>query len=176
MSDNAANLVEQLHRAAVERYQTQKQHELALFQQVHLAAMEQFRAEQQRLDDLIDQLHHAAATQAGQAPATPLPGPTVPFTELPAALPASPLYREWNTYRREAGRLLAQGGEGRHVLIQAEQIIGLWDTHDAAMTAGYQRFAGQPFLVHQVEERERVLRCVTTHQCPNLHLPYRRAS
>jgi hypothetical protein len=54
-----------------------------------------------------------------------------------------------------------RGNQGRHVLIKDERIIGLWDTHDDAMTAGYQQFSGQPLLVHEVQERERVLRCIT---------------
>lgn len=83
--------------------------------------------------------------------------PTLHFTELPEAKPDSPLYHAWNTYRREVGRLLAEGYEGHYVLIRDEQIVGLWDSHEAALMAGYQQFPDQPFLVHQVQERERVL-------------------
>jgi len=176
MRDDASDLVEQLHRAAVERSWAEKQHQLALVEQAHRAAADQYRAEQKRLDDLIEQLHRGAAAKAEQARSASLPAPTVHFTELPKATPDSPLHQEWNTYRREVARLLAEGAEGRHILIKGDQIIGLWITHDAAMTAGYQQFPDQPFLVHQVEERERVLRCVSIHQCPNLGSPYRQAS
>jgi hypothetical protein len=176
MKEDASDLVEQLHRAAVERHRAEEEHGRALVEQMHREAVEQFQAERKRLDELTDRLHREAAAQAGQAPLPPAAAPTVHFTELPEAKPDSPLYQEWNTYRREVGRLLAEGSEGRHVLIKGEQVIGLWDTHDAAMMAGYQRFPGQPFLVHQVQERERVLRCVTSHQCPNLRLPSRLAS
>jgi hypothetical protein len=176
MNEDGHDLVEKLHRDAVERYREQQQQGQMLVEQAHRAAAERYQAEQKRLDELIEQLHRGAAAQAGRANPTPLPAPTVSFTELPEARPDSPLYREWNTYRREVGRLLAEGSEGRHVLIKDEQIVGLWDTHDEAMTAGYQRFPGQPFLVHQVQERERVLRCVSIYQWRNLRFPSRQAS
>jgi hypothetical protein len=99
--------------------------------------------------------------------------PTVHFTELAEAKPDSPLYQEWKTYLREVGRLLAEGNLDRHVLVKDDQIIGLWDTHDMAMTGGYQRFPGEPFLVHQVQERESVLRCVAAYQWCNLTIPSR---
>jgi hypothetical protein len=168
MNDDASDLVEQLHRAAVQRYWEEQEHGRALVEQVHREAAERYRAEQMRLDELIDRLHREVAVQAGQASLPPSPAAeTVHFTELPEARPDSPLYREWNTYRREVGRLLAEGSEGRHLLIKGDRIVGLWGTHDAAMTAGYQQFPGQPFLVHEVQERERVLRCVTVYQWHN---------
>jgi hypothetical protein len=149
MSAGAPDLVEQLHRAAAERYRAEKEPGLALLEQAHRAALEQHRTEQQRRDDLIEQLHRAAAAQGDPARPAPLPAAMVHFTELVPASADNPLSREWNTYRREVARLLAQGGEGRHVLIKDEQVIGVCETHDAAMTAGYQRFPGQPFLVHR---------------------------
>jgi hypothetical protein len=176
MDENASDLVEQLHRAAVQRHWAEEERGRALVLQVHREEIERCLAEHQRLDELTNQLHREAAARASLALLPPAPALTVHFTELPDATPDSPLYREWNTYRREAGRLLREGCEGRHVLIKDEQIIGLWDTHDAAMTAGYRQFRGQPFLVHEVQERERVLGCVTTYQCRNLRLPSRLAS
>lgn len=176
MNENAPDLVEQLHRAAVQGFWAEKQHERALVEQVHREAMERYRAEQKRLDELIDQFHREAAAQACQSSLPPPAVPAVHFTQLPEAKPDSPLYHEWNTYLREVGRLLAEGNEGRHVLVKGERIVGLWDTHDAAMTAGYQRFPGQPFLVHQVQERERVLRCVTVYRWRNLRFRSPQAS
>src|SRR5947209_19608520 len=45
---------------------------------------------------------------------------TISYTELPAPQPHSQLYREWNFYRREVGRLPAEGHEGRFILIKGE--------------------------------------------------------
>jgi len=60
--------------------------------------------------------------------------PTIHYTELPADT-SSPIAAEWNFYRQEAGRLLAEGHEGRWVLIKAERIIGIWGAHEAAYEA-----------------------------------------
>lgn len=176
MNETTPDLVEQLHRAAVQRHRAEEEQGRALVEQTHREALEQFRAEQKRLDEVTDRLHREAAAQAGRADLSPHAAPTVHFSELPEAEPDSPLYQEWNLYRREAARLLAEGGEGRHVLIKGGRIVGLWETHDEAMIAGYQQFPGQPFLVHEVQERERVLRCVTVYQCRNLRSLSRRVS
>jgi hypothetical protein len=82
--------------------------------------------------------------------------PTVHYTELLPAQPGSPLAVEWEFYRREVGRLLAEGNEGKHIVIKGEEIIGLYNTHLEALAAANQRFLGQGFLIHQVQTRERV--------------------
>jgi hypothetical protein len=84
--------------------------------------------------------------------------PTIHYTELPPPPPGSPLEVEGNTYRREVGRLLAEGHEGRHVLIKGDQILGIWDTNEEALEEGYRRFLLQPFLVQQIQTRERLWR------------------
>jgi hypothetical protein len=176
MSEDGDDLVERLHREAVQRYWAEKERGQRLVEQLHRQALEQDRAEQQRADARIDDLHREAVAQAHQQP-LPLPdAPTISYTELPEAKPDSPLCTEWNFYRNEAGRLIAQGHLGRHVLIKGEQIVGIWDSYDDAMTEAYRQFFGQPFLVHQVQERERVLRCVSVHLWRNLRLPFRQAS
>ncbi len=85
-------------------------------------------------------------------------GVTIHYTELSAATPGSVLELEWTTYLREVARLLAEGNEGRHVLIKDDQIIGIWETRDEALEEGYRRFLGQAMLVHQIQTRERVHR------------------
>ena len=57
------------------------------------------------------------------------------------------------TYYREAGRLLAEDHAGHHVLIKGKEIIGLWGPARLV-----QEFLELAFLVHQVQEREPVLR------------------
>jgi hypothetical protein len=65
---------------------------------------------------------------------------------------------EWETYRREVGRLLAEGHEGQWVLVKGDQIVGLYDTDAAAEAEGHRRFLLGPFLIHHIQERERMLR------------------
>jgi hypothetical protein len=84
--------------------------------------------------------------------------PTIHYTELAEAKPESPLYLEWNYYRRIVGRLLAEGHEGRFVLIKGEEIIGIWDTDKEAHALAVQKYLLQPCLIHQIQEREPVLR------------------
>jgi hypothetical protein len=176
MSEDGHDLVEKLHREAVERHGEKERRDRDLIAAMHAEAVQELWEQQRKMDEVIARLHREAAARGSEHPAPTEEPPTVHYTELPEAKPDSPLYREWNTYRREVGRLLAEGLGGRHVLIKDEEILGTWATHDEAMTAGYQRFLGQPFLVHRVEERERVLRCVTVQRCPNLRLQFRQAN
>jgi hypothetical protein len=107
--------------------------------------------------DLVVRVHQRFRQQ--QPPPPLLEPPTIHYTELPPSKPGDALAEEWETYRREVGRLLAEGQEGRHILIKGSQIIGIWDTHKEAMACGYERFLLQAFFVHQIQERERLLRC-----------------
>jgi hypothetical protein len=80
------------------------------------------------------------------------------YTELPAPQPGGPPDPEWETYRREVGRLIAEGNEGKHILIKGDAIIGIYDTDKEAITEGYRRYLHEPFLVHQIQTWERVYR------------------
>jgi len=72
---------------------------------------------------------------------------------------------DWDTYRREVRRLLAEGKEAQFVLIKGQQVIGLYATEREALGHGYRMFPCQAFLVHQVQEREPLLRCVSVRLC-----------
>jgi hypothetical protein len=170
MDKNEPGLVEKLHREAAQAHWEQKDKERALVEAMFREARERQRQEEERGRALVETTHRAAVQQRQDRP-RPVESPTIHYTGLPEAKPDSPLYLEWEVYRREAARLLAEGNAGRHVLIKGAQIIGIWDTHDEAAAAGYQRFLGQPFLVHQIQESERVLRCVTERLCRNLPSP-----
>ncbi len=62
------------------------------------------------------------------------------YTELTELPPDDVLYHEWHTYLRELPRWLAEGAEGKFVLIKGTEIIGMFDTSDAAYEVGEQRF------------------------------------
>ena len=72
--------------------------------------------------------------------------------------PGSPITTEWNFYRGIVARLLAEGQEGKWVLIKGEQIIGTWGTEEEADRARVERFLLQPVLLKQVLTREPILR------------------
>jgi hypothetical protein len=98
-------------------------------------------------------------------PATPTAQPpafgsrrAIHYTELPECSPDSQIATESNYYRREVGRLLAEGQEGRWVLIKGEQVIGIWDTRAEAFAVADERFLLQPVLVRQILEWEPLIR------------------
>ena len=57
---------------------------------------------------------------------------TIHYTELPPMPLDEPQGVECEFYRREVGRLLAEGHEGRWVFIKGEEIIGIYDTREEA--------------------------------------------
>lgn len=64
------------------------------------------------------------------------------------------LSKEIETYNRVLPDLLAQ--QGKFVLIKGEDVAGTFDSYQDALTAGYQRFKLDPFLVKQITPAERI--------------------
>lgn len=83
---------------------------------------------------------------------------TIPWTELPPADPNSPLAAEWETYRREIGRLLAEGQEGKFALIKGDEIIGIYEKWDEARRVGLEKYLLQPHVVRPILSREPLIR------------------
>src|SRR5438128_11386560 len=110
--------------------------------------------EQRYLEEMLkemDQLH--------KDPPPPLPDrPTIHYTELPEDTSDSPIAGDWNLYRREVGRLLAEGHEKRWVLIKGEVIIGIWDTEEEARAVALHKYLMQPCLIQRVRSREPIVR------------------
>ena len=88
----------------------------------------------------------------------PLKRPTIHYTELPEDTSNSPNSQEWNFYRREVGRLLAEGQEGMWLLIKGEEIIGIWETQEEALQAAREKYPEQHVLIHQILTCEPVIR------------------
>jgi hypothetical protein len=109
--------------------------------------------------DAVERIHREEVDRLGQELFHPFERPTLHHTELPLASLDSPLCQEWNTYRREVARLLAEGNEGRWVLIVDQEIVGLWDTEEEANRARLERFSTRPVLVKQILTREPIVRC-----------------
>ena len=117
---------------------------------------------------LVEAIHREAVEASRGKPLPPVEPLTIHYTELPAGQPDSPLQREWDFYRREVGRLLAEGHEERFVLIKGEDIIGIWDTREEARAVALQKYLMQPCLIHQVRSREPVLRApLRLWRCPS---------
>lgn len=104
---------------------------------------------------LVGRVHRDAIERSRNRPALPPSElPTIHHSDLPEAPPGDPLSREWNTYRREVGRLLAEGQADRFVLIKGDEVLELFDSSDQARTAGLTTFLAEPFLVRPVRERD----------------------
>ena len=115
--------------------------------------------------DLVVRIHREFLERSRAQRPTPSEPPTIHYTELPPSRPGDALADEWETYRREVARLLAEGNEGRYVLIKGQQIIGIWDTQEDASMTGHKLFLLQSFLIHQIQERERILRIGYNRLC-----------
>jgi hypothetical protein len=86
-----------------------------------------------------------------------LPHP-VHYTQLEQLAPGDDCENEWRVYLRELPRWLAEGKEGRFVLIKGEEVIGLFDTKSAAYSTGRQRFGMVPIVISEIREWEPVYR------------------
>lgn len=62
--------------------------------------------------------------------------------------------KELATFERNKDNLASE--EGRFVLIQGDEIAGVWDTYKDALEAGYGKYGLTPFLVKQVRGVEEV--------------------
>jgi hypothetical protein len=65
-----------------------------------------------------------------------------------------PLERKAETYRREVGRLLAEGHAGRHALIKGEEVVSIWDTQRDALQAGRDQFGLEDIAVVKIDPRD----------------------
>jgi hypothetical protein len=84
--------------------------------------------------------------------------PKIHYTEWKDLPPDHVFHHEWNTFRRELPRLLAEGLEGQWVLIKGDEVIGVFLTFTAATEEGSRRFLLAPYLVQEIVEYHRVLR------------------
>lgn len=75
--------------------------------------------------------------------------------ELPAGFPTelSALATEIHTYFRELPRLLAEGEDGRVVVVKGADLFGVWDTYSDAIQLGRERFPDGGFLAQEIDSR-----------------------
>lgn len=108
---------------------------------------------------IVEAMHREAIEKyCREALPSPVKAPCVHYSELPEVNEGDPLAEEWNTFRREVGRLLSENQEGRFILIKGQEIIGIYDSWAAAREAGLQRFLLDSFLVQHIRTEEPYLR------------------
>lgn len=86
----------------------------------------------------------------GQLPLQPPNPATVSYTELPSLPFDNVFHREWETYRRAVGDLLADGLAGKWVVIKDNSIQGVFDAWKLGYLFGLERNKHQTFLLHQI--------------------------
>jgi hypothetical protein len=159
MTENDSDLVVRLHREAVEADLARKARHQAQVEAQFERAVQRQRDGDECEQALIEHVHRKALELDRTTPAASSGTPRgVHYTELPEATTGQPLAEEWNTYRREVGRWLGEGQEGRHVLIKGQDIVGFFDTFELAYQAGLKQFAEQGFFVHSIRAEEPYVR------------------
>jgi hypothetical protein len=159
MSEIGADLVRMQHEEAVRREREEKERAREEVTAMCRAALDRERVQKNEMKALVERVHRETVESNPVGASPPGERPRgVHYTELPEAEPGSVLAAEWNTYRREVGRWLAEGLEGRHVLIKGESVIGMYATDEEARAAGYQRYLLQPFFAHEIRTEEPYLR------------------
>ena len=66
----------------------------------------------------------------------------------------STLKREVDTYNRLLPSLMPQ--QGKFALVKGDALAGVYDSYQDALTAGYEKFKLEPFLVKQVAPAQQV--------------------
>ena len=67
---------------------------------------------------------------------------------------ADTLERELKTYTDHLQELKAS--EGKFVLIHGDQVVGIFESYQDALKAGYEKFGVKPFLVKRISAVESV--------------------
>jgi hypothetical protein len=77
------------------------------------------------------------------------------IAQLPPAFPPelSALATEIHTYFRELPRLLAEGEDGRIVVVKGNELFGVWDTYHDAIQYGHDRIPDGKFLAQEIDAR-----------------------
>jgi hypothetical protein len=167
MNDHRRESAEPTLEQMVQRYREMKQRGKELVARMHQEAIQRDRNQQELGRSVIAMDSRADIEQGHPQRLHTDQLAAISYTELPQVQPNSQLGQEWNFYRREVGRLLAEGEEGRFVLIKGEEIIGIWSTQEEAEAVAFHKYPLEPRLIHQVQRWERVLRCPSrVWRCP----------
>jgi len=110
--------------------------------------------------ELVERMFREALEDYRKNPPPPVELPKgIHYTELPEVKTGHVLASEWSIYRREVGRLLAAGHEGKFVLIKGTNIVGLFDSWGATRQEGLKRYLLRPMLIQEIRTFEPILRC-----------------
>jgi hypothetical protein len=113
-------------------------------------------------ESLVGRLHRE---EVERLRGKPTPAPELPAINLPDK-PADPaLIAEWQLFRQEIARLLAEGQRGRFALVETRRPLTVWDTLADAARAGRLLFGTDPCLVQEIQPSLGPLLVVYNRQC-----------
>jgi hypothetical protein len=96
---------------------------------------------------------------------TAMPAPELPPISLPEQAADPALAAEWQLFRREIARLLAEGQRGRFALVRSGHPVTVWDTLADAARAARLLFGTEPCLVQEIQPSLRPLRVGYNRPC-----------
>jgi hypothetical protein len=81
---------------------------------------------------------------------------------------AMALETESATFQRELSTLLEDpANRGQFALVRGDNVAGVYPTFEAALSAGYDRFGLDPFLVKEITEHEEPRYFSRNLRCPS---------
>jgi hypothetical protein len=95
----------------------------------------------------------------------PMPPPELPTIDLPEEPADAALTAEWQMFRQEIARLLAEGQRGRFALVKAGHPLTVWDTLADAARAGRLLFGTGLCLVQEIQPSLRPFRVEYNRRC-----------
>ena len=113
---------------------------------------------QESLQDVKARMIREAFEAVMYDPPPPPPPPpqrtSVHYSELKENRSSDPAAEGWNVYVREVGRLLAEGNEGKWVVIAEGRLIGVYDTKGEGYDAIADGKFKWPSTLKQIRVRE----------------------
>jgi hypothetical protein len=116
--------------------------------------------------NLVQRMHEQEINRIREEAALPrTEATTYSPIDLPEAAAGNPVAEEWNLFRREVSRLIAEGARGRIALVKVGQPITLWDTTRDAVQAGRLLFGQELCLVQEIQPVLRPLHHGCNERC-----------
>ena len=88
------------------------------------------------------------------------------YTKLTPYTPGSRHAGEYEVYRQEIARFIAEGREGQFVMIDGQTVLGFWPTFQEAIAEASRRGLADPFVL-QILTEQPILRSGYSKLCLN---------
>jgi len=91
----------------------------------------------------------------------------IDLERIPDIPEGEPYSREWQAFKREVARLMAEGQQGGFAVFQGESLVGVWDSLFLADQAGRRQCGGKPFLIQEIQPVLKPMRWGYHRPCPS---------